>query len=96
MKRINTHETELTPFSKLVFTGLTFTLFAISPKTVPLPVTITVPVALPLITLEPINARFGVSVKEPKSEIIFTALGFFSTDMLSPVSADWLMNKSLA
>ncbi len=43
IKRIRTHETELTPFSKVVLVESSVTLFAISPKMVASPVAITTP-----------------------------------------------------
>lgn len=57
MKRIKIHDTELTPFSKLVLTlGLTSSL-AMTPKMVRSPVATTTPTAVPLITLLPKKAR---------------------------------------
>ena len=93
MKRISTQETALTPFSKVVFGGFSFRFFAIMPSMVPLPTAITTAFALPLTTLLPIKARFSVSVRAPRRR---TAVPSFSTASLSPVSADWLINRSLA
>ncbi len=62
MKRMSTHETELTPFSKAVFGASPFRLPAILPSIVPFPTATATAVALPLTTLLPINARFSVSV----------------------------------
>ena len=59
INRINTQETELTPFSKLVSTSTSTISTAISPKTVSSPVAITTPMAAPLITLVPMNAKLG-------------------------------------
>ena len=64
IKRIKTQETELTPFSKLVFGGLLFSALAISPKSVSLPTATATPTAVPLMTLLPIKARLGSSVIE--------------------------------
>ena len=94
MKRISTHETEFTPFSKLVTTGSSDIDCAIEPNIVSSPTEITTPVAAPLITLLPINAKLLYSVRV--SFFSFDTSGIFSKGSLSPVKADWLINKSLA
>ena len=93
INRISTQETALTPFSKVVLGGFWFRLLAREPSMVEFPTASTSPLALPLTTLLPKNARFSISVKVRSS---LTKAPVFSTGSLSPVSADWLMNRSLA
>ena len=73
------------PFSKFVGSFLVSTSLLILPKYVVNPVSITTPVALPLITLEPIKHTFEIE------NISFASLVFcatFSTGTLSPVKTD--------
>ena len=85
INRIRIQETALTPFSKVVFGAFSFSFFAMAPITVSFPTEITAALALPLITLLPINARFSTSINA-----LLRAAGepYFSTGSLSPVSAD--------
>ena len=93
IKRISTHETLLTPFSKVVFGGLTFSAFAIAPSIVSCPTARTTAVALPLTTVLPMNARLPHSVRLPT---VWQTAPDFSTGSLSPVRLDWLRNRSFA
>ena len=93
IKRIKIRDTEFTPFSNEVFPLCSVSAPAILPSRVPSPVAATIPLPLPLITLLPIKARFAYSVK---ARSFRSAPARFSTGSLSPVSADWLINKSLA
>ena len=94
MKRINTQETELTPFSKLVVGALTYSCCAIEPRKVSSPTVITIAVAEPEITLEPMKARLFSS--NGLVSVFDTGWANFSTGSLSPVRADWLMKRSFA
>ena len=58
IKRMSTHDTAFTPFVKLVSTASSATADAMEPKSVLSPVHITTAVALPEMTLLPINAMF--------------------------------------
>ena len=93
MKRINTQETELIPFSKLVLGGLTLSSPAMLPSIVLFPTATATALALPLTTLLPIKARSGTSVSDAVPR---KGRACFSTGSLSPVMADWLTNRSLA
>ena len=93
IKRIRTHDTELTPFSKELLGGFVFSFFATSPIIVSFPTTTTIAFALPLITVLPAKTRLGVSVNR---HLFGDASPFFSTGSLSPVRADWLTNRSFA
>ena len=56
---INSQDTEFIPLVKLVSISLIFeSSFAISPKNASFPILITIPLASPLITLEPIKTIF--------------------------------------
>ena len=63
MKRMSIHETAPTPFSNVVFGGFAPTLFATAPSMVSFPVASTTALALPMMTLEPMNARFSAPVR---------------------------------
>ena len=93
IKRISTQETSFTPFSNVVLGGLLSRSLAIWPSTVSAPTATTTALALPLTTLLPIKARFAVSVRD---RLFSAGAASFSTGSLSPVSADWLTNRSLA
>ena len=92
MKRMSTQETALTPFSKVLLGGFAFSSFASSPSRVSPPTATTSARALPLITLLPRKARSCRSVRLPSG----AGAPLFSTGSLSPVSADWLTNRSRA
>ena len=64
----------------------------ILPINVSSPVLITTPFPWPLITLQPIKHILFISIG---SLDLLSILIFFSTAALSPVNADWLINKSL-
>ena len=83
---INTHDTEFTPFSKLVVTFFPTNCFAIEPNIVSSPTLITIAIADPLITLLPIKAKLFNSIGFLLSPIIIVST--FSIGSLSPVKDD--------
>lgn len=96
MKRISTQLTRLMPAWKAVVPrSVALTRCASAPKKVRAPVCTISAVAVPLITLVPMNSRLSRS-STPLALPLAGTLANFSTGIASPVSADWLMNRSLA
>ena len=88
--------TEFTPLSKLVISLSSVIVSAILPNTVSFPVDNTIAVAVPLVTLVPINAKFSNSKWLSISLFLVSFESFenFSTTSDSPVIEDSLINKS--
>ena len=94
IKRTKIQETAFIPFSKPVTTGLASNAVAILPKIVEFPTPTTRHKAVPLMTVVPIKPRLASSVTA-WSDCAERECPCFSTGTLSPVSAAWLINKSL-
>ena len=95
MKRMRSQLTLLTPTSKAVVGRRPSSPRAIEPVAVRPPVFTTTDVAVPLTTLVPMKqmvARSNVDGAVTPAG----GVSNFSTGSASPVSADWLMNRSLA
>ena len=82
------------PLSKAVFSLFLVKAFAIEPKYVSLPVDSTTPIAVPEDTEVPIKHKFEHS----RADVTLLAINVlsFSTGSDSPVSDDWVINKSFA
>ena len=93
MKRSISQAKRDTPWSKLVCTRWPTSEPASAPKYVFAPVAAITAVALPLTTFEPMKHRLRASSAVFASA---SAPANFSTGIDSPVSADWLTNKSFA
>ena len=97
MKRIMSQTNPRIPRSKLVSSLRSVRWTEISPRKVSKPVLTTSARPAPLTTVLPWNTAFGRSRGSPPSRAGAGAgAGFFSIGMDSPVSADWLTNRSLA
>ena len=93
MKRISTQDTALTPFVKFVSTASFATAEAMEPNKVLSPTHTATAVALPEMTLLPINAILEYSVM---LSFLLLIRAVFSIGSLSPVNEDCDTNKSFA